>query len=381
MLYRLPLLIVIVAVLTSLTSPNPAVRPVSAQTIITVTPTPPRQLPTPGGAPRPTTTPSEAMREAGRRLEAALERTSNVSVYQMNISVRASGTVAGARGAREEILLDYSGEYNRENVAFVMRSPELLRQGIDSDTGIVAVRADGLTYAKGPLPVHGANEPVWYTIGSDAPSFLLPPYRLDELLRRLGRALPLTEMARGRNETIDRRTCTVYQAGANVALTALAALGRPLIPPRAANADASLDLAIQRGVVQFWLCSDNMIRRIQVMVTGNVRQQPSNAFSTIFRIDVSNINGRITITAPAQTRTLPRTSEPVVAARRSGPIYSAPGGGSIVGQMNVQDAVIVIERSADRRWYRVRAPTATGWVSASLLSLPPAVERQVPVAS
>ncbi|MCS6937843.1 MAG: SH3 domain-containing protein [Roseiflexus sp.] len=50
-----------------------------------------------------------------------------------------------------------------------------------------------------------------------------------------------------------------------------------------------------------------------------------------------------------------------------------------MGQVNVQDAVIIVERSADQRWYRVRAPAATGWVSASLLSVPLAVARQVPV--
>lgn len=378
---RLCILIVSVALLAGVALPEPAAESAWAQTIVTVTPTPLRQPAAPGGTPRPTTTPGAAANETERLLSAALERTSQSSSYQMNVSLRAAGVVAGARGAREEMVIDYTGEYNGANFAFVLRSPELLRQGIDPTSGITAVRANGVTYAIGPLPIHGVTEPVWYTIGADAPSFLAPPYRLEDLLRRLGNALSLAEMTRGRTETIDGRRCTAYQTGADATRAALGALGRPLVPPRAANANTPLDLTIQRGVVQLWLCSDGMLRRIQVIAAGNVRQQPSNVFSTTVLIEVRNLNGRVTITAPVQTRALRRTPEPTVAAARAGPIRSAPGGGSIVGQMNVQDAVIIIERSADQRWYRVRAPAATGWVSASLLSVSPSVARQIPSAS
>ncbi|GIW01667.1 SH3 domain-containing protein [Roseiflexus sp.] len=376
---RLLVLMVSAALLASAAFPGSSGRPVQAQTIITVTSTPPRQPAAPGGTPRPTATPGATANDTVRLLEAALERTSQASSYQMHVSIRAAGVVAGARSAREETLIDYNGEYNGANFAFVMRSPELLRQGIDPTAGITAVYANGVTYAVGPLPIHGVTEPVWYTIGSNAPSFLAPPYRLEDLLRRLGNALPLAEMTRGRTETIDGRRCTAYQAGPDVAPAALGALGRPLVPPRATNTSASLDLDIRRGVVQLWLCSDGVLRRVHVIASGNVRQQPSNLFSITFRIDLSNINGRVTITAPAQARALQRTPEPTVAAVRTGPIRSAPGAGSIVGQMNVQDAVIIIERSANQRWYRVRAPAATGWVSASLLAVPPALARQVPV--
>lgn len=368
-------LIVSFVLLASIAMPKPAAESVSAQTIRTVTPSP-----APGGAPRPTGTPlSPSAQETGRLLAAALERTSQVSAYRMKVLVRAAGTVAGASSAREETLIDYTGDYNREDFTFVLRSPELVRQGIDPTAGITTVRANGVTYAIGPLPIHGVTEPVWYTIGSDAPSFLLPPYRLEDLMRRSGDALPLAEMTRGRTETIDGRRCTAYLAGADVAPAALGALGRPLVPPRATNANTPLDLNVQRGVVQLWLCDDGMVRRIQVTAAGNVRQQPSNVFFASVRIDVSNLNGRVTIAAPAQTRALQRTPEPSVTVVRAGPIRSAPAAGSILGQVNVQDAVIIVERSADQRWYRVRAPAATGWVSASLLSVPLAVARQVPV--
>lgn len=376
---RLFVLMTGAALLMVLVMPESAASPVGAQTIRTVTPTPVRQS---DGAPRPTTTPlSVTARETERLLSAALERTAQIATYQMDVIVRAAGVVAGARGARKEVLIDFRGEYNGADSAFVLRMPDLDRQGVDPTIGITAARVNGVTYALGPLPIHGATEPVWYNLGADVPSLLAPPYRLDDLLRRLGNVLPLAEMVRGRTETIDGRRCTMYQSGVEVALAALRALGRPLVPPASRNAGAPLDLNVQRGAVQLWICNDGILRRIQAVAAGNVRQQPSQVFSTTFRIDISNINGRVTIAAPAQVRTLQRTLEPVVAALRAGPIRSLPGGGRIVGQVNVQDAVIIIERSADRRWYRVRAPAATGWVSVSLLSVPPTIARQVPVAS
>ncbi|MGQ9826828.1 MAG: SH3 domain-containing protein [Roseiflexus sp.] len=376
---RLSVLFASVALLTVMAMPFSVTTPVGAQTIITVTPTPVRQS---DGAPRPTATPlSATARETERLLSAALARTAQISTYQMDVTVRAAGVVAGARGAREEVLIDFRGEYNGADSAFVLRTPELDRQGVDPATGVTAARVNGVTYALGPLPIHGVTEPVWYGLGTDVPSFLSPPYRLDDMLRRLGNVLPLAEMARGRTETIDGRRCTVYQSGVEVVPAALGALGQPLVPPASRNTGAPLDLNVQRGTVQLWLCNDGMLRRIQAVAAGNVRQQPSQVFSTTFRIDIGNINGKVTITTPAQVRTIRRTPEPIVTAQRAGPIRSLPGSGRIVGQVNIQDAVIIIERSADQRWYRVRAPAATGWVSVSLLSVPQTIARRVPVAS
>jgi hypothetical protein len=182
--FRPFVLIMSIALLAVVAMPEPAAEPAAAQTIITVTP-----VPAPGGTLRPTGTPLSATAlETERLLLAALERTSKASAYQMNVTIRAAGVVAGARGAREETLIDYVGEYNGANVAFILRSPELLRQGVDPTAGITAVHVNRVTYAVGPLPIHGVTESVWYTIGSDVPSFLLPPYRLDELLRRVGNA-------------------------------------------------------------------------------------------------------------------------------------------------------------------------------------------------
>jgi len=56
-------------------------------------------------------------------------------------------------------------------------------------------------------------------------------------------------------------------------------------------------------------------------------------------------------------------------------------GNNVVGQLHAGEAVTLLERSNDSRWYRVKAPEAEGWVSATLLTIDPEVAKQVPAAA
>lgn len=55
--------------------------------------------------------------------------------------------------------------------------------------------------------------------------------------------------------------------------------------------------------------------------------------------------------------------------------------GTVLGQMRANDAVTLKARLATSTWYRIVAPAAEGWVSASLLRIPASVAAQVPVAA
>ncbi len=49
----------------------------------------------------------------------------------------------------------------------------------------------------------------------------------------------------------------------------------------------------------------------------------------------------------------------------------------ILGQLHAGEVVTLLERSNDSAWYRVQAPEAEGWVSATLLTIDPEVAKQV----
>jgi uncharacterized protein YgiM (DUF1202 family) len=51
----------------------------------------------------------------------------------------------------------------------------------------------------------------------------------------------------------------------------------------------------------------------------------------------------------------------------------------VLGQLHAKQTVTLTEKTANGKWYHVIAPEATGWVSASLLSINPDIAAQVPV--
>ena len=53
----------------------------------------------------------------------------------------------------------------------------------------------------------------------------------------------------------------------------------------------------------------------------------------------------------------------------------------MLGQLHAGEVVTLLERSNDSAWYRVQAPEAEGWVSATLLTIDPEVAKQVPTAT
>jgi flagellar FliL protein len=54
--------------------------------------------------------------------------------------------------------------------------------------------------------------------------------------------------------------------------------------------------------------------------------------------------------------------------------------GDVLGQLHADEVVTLLERTTDGAWYRVKAPEAEGWVSATLLTIEPAIAKQVPTA-
>jgi hypothetical protein len=56
-------------------------------------------------------------------------------------------------------------------------------------------------------------------------------------------------------------------------------------------------------------------------------------------------------------------------------------GNNVLGQLHADEVVTLLERTNDSAWYRVKAPEAEGWVSATLLTIDPEVAKQVSTAT
>lgn len=63
-----------------------------------------------------------------------------------------------------------------------------------------------------------------------------------------------------------------------------------------------------------------------------------------------------------------------------GNIRAAPSlDGAVLGQLHAGEVVTLYEKTSDGQWYYLEAPEATGWSSATLLTIDPAVAEQVPL--
>jgi hypothetical protein len=91
--------------------------------------------------------------------------------------------------------------------------------------------------------------------------------------------------------------------------------------------------------------------------------------------------------APAEPTTLVEpTATPAVTLTATvfngGNIRQEPQvGNNVLGQLHAGEVVTLLERSNDSTWYRVKAPEAEGWVSATLLTIDPEVAKQVSTAT
>lgn len=92
-----------------------------------------------------------------------------------------------------------------------------------------------------------------------------------------------------------------------------------------------------------------------------------------------------TAAAPTSQATIVATAAPPSDSKLTATVFN--GGnirkepslqGEVLGQLHAGEVVIIIERTSDDRWYHVDAPEADGWVSKTLLTIEPAVARQVP---
>ena len=78
--------------------------------------------------------------------------------------------------------------------------------------------------------------------------------------------------------------------------------------------------------------------------------------------------------AREQTTTLTTT------VRHGGNIRATPSlQGAIVGQVNFNEVVTLLEKTSKGSWYHIVAPAAEGWVSVTLLTMPRTIASQVPV--
>lgn len=317
---------------------------------------------------------------AAAELHAAFTRAAELHSYQ--VAFRYGAVVAD--GAP---LMDYSATFNGDDLAFRFTMPaDGAPAGQPQTLDIVTV--GGITYARGPLPLAGAEQPVWYTLGTRPPPATTPPFTAARLIDLLTERIDLAALATDGTEEIAGQACTRYRGGLDVALGMMDSFGRPTTPEAmAAEATPVVPRMEAQGYTfgpaeaLVWVCGEQ-VRRVQASVQGTGPADPAAAFTLQTSLDLTEVDASSGIAAPVEP-VAPGEAVPLATVFNGGNLRAQPTlQGEIQDQIHAGESVRLLAMSADAGWYRIVNPRdVVGWVSASLLRVSPADAALVTVAA
>jgi hypothetical protein len=320
--------------------------------------------------------PVPAAQTSDHAVAEAVSRTRSLTTYRLSLTATARGTMVdpAARTVinRATTLFDFRGSFRAEDAAFTYRTPDSATRGYDPQRGLEAVVVAGVTYAAGPLPVSGAAAPRWYDLGGEPPAAAQPPQRVSTALNLMTSGVNLASLTRLRFEPLDGRRCAVYRGDAAAVSTVLLNLEQPLISPDLPLAEQLAAVTLDRTAYMLWACDDGFVHRIDVAATGFAKTTPARRFGTEILLRLSDINSRALAVAPPPDA-LPLAPSPPFVARIAAPadVRLAPDmQGRVLGRALAREEVLLLDRTADGRWYRVISNAATGWLGSAAI-IPP----------
>jgi SH3-like domain-containing protein len=323
----------------------------------------------------------------------ALRKTSKVASYRMELRLTASGVLSelGAANASVRLtLVDIRGATSAGNTQMSIGGFFANMLGAPQ-SGIEMLQVGGVSYVKGPIPALGAPQNRWYRsakgqnlLGEGQPA-TNPTVTLKELERA-----DLTWMKKLGTIQADGQSCTRYGT------TDIATIRRE-VQGFSGGAPEGIDLAgAKKGEMAFVICPDGMLHKFGFLIEGIDPKNPKSPFLVDASLRMFDFGSKIQITAPAGALPLEKagvpqpvapdaakqiSATPGVKVINGGNIRSTPStSGAVLGQLRATDPVELLARTSDGSWLRVSAPAATGWVSATLLSVPKDVAAALPKA-
>jgi SH3-like domain-containing protein len=297
--------------------------------------------------------------------------------------------------ATEITFIDLTATYSGENRTTLQRIDPLFGGGVYPETGLEILQIDGQYYLHGPVPILGAPQKRWYT----DPSLELYLPTLDQYapLRDLIQT-NLKQMKAQKDQQIEGLRCKTYTlADRKVAAKALSNVYGGL-----SQFD---DSRIINPALTTAICSDGYVRKVELTfdfdcgcqdgsVQGSTDQtlvaylpaaRPSNLIVTYtISAEYRLFEKPIKITAPTNVLPLEAVQQDYglfeAVVFNGGNIRAEPSmRGQVLGQLHAGQVVQLMERTADATWFYVNAPEATGWVSATLLTLYEGLSQNVPI--
>lgn len=221
----------------------------------------------------------------------------------MQLTINGSGLVGGFNlGSTNTELLALDARFAGADVSFTLRGFLAAFLGADVTRGLQAITVRGVSYVRGPLTFLGAPDDVWYRLTAEQSVIATPPVQVDTTLSAVGNAgADFSRFTIGEVAERDGVPCQAYLGNrdATTALFAsLGAVGLQTQLPEGTVTDAATTI---------WVCEDGYLRQLSITFRGTTTDPQGQAQPFSFTLDVqlSEINGNITITPPPDARDLP----------------------------------------------------------------------------
>jgi SH3-like domain-containing protein len=283
-------------------------------------------------------------------------------------------------------ILGLSGQFQRPNASFKMQGAYAAALEADEQLGLEVIQVNGVTYLRWPRSSGSIIAYRWYAITQAIP---LPS---DPAAAASVDSPDLLGVRSNGVEALDGQQCAISTAsGPRAALR----MTRKLISEGETTKDEVL--GVSNSSFKFWTCADGYVHQIQMAFDYNCTCQQTRQISfnpaavappqvsVELQLHYSAFSGRFVIAAPENALPFDNTLstyQPLTAnVYNGGNIRQQPNLHSrVLGQLHAGQVVQLQLKSADGRWYYVAAPEATGWVSATLLTIDPRIAAQVPIA-
>lgn len=285
---------ILIAITAACASPTPTATPVPPTNVPTVVP--------------PTVPPTEASGSSAPQgtLAQAMTKAKDATTYRVSLSIAGKGNFVTSgptpeAGAPEKTisLVTMQGEVKEQDAHFVIQGQLTSFLGLDPEKPFEVTTYNGDAYLKGPVPLIGATEEKWYKAPPEAAQIAQPPLTPSSFLNSFGDAgLNPADFKLSGTESLDGKSCEVYAGDKAAVVNAFSRLG-------GASGATQEDLdSIDNAEFKFWVCDDGYLHQVKMLIEGHDKNKPDQKGSFEVLMQLSDFNGSITITPPADAAPL-----------------------------------------------------------------------------
>lgn len=228
-------------------------------------------------------------------IQAAIERSREIETYRLELTMAGQGLgeelLPGAEPGQTVELFSITGAFDGNNSDLLLGG--FLASFLGVEDGLAVITVDDVSYLRGPVPLLGATEDRWYELPADQSGVAEPPLAADDLLGSFaGESFDESGFTQTGSEELDGLQCEVYAGDREATLAALEGLGEETLP---GGEEENLEVA----EVRFWVCEDGYVHQIQADLSGTNPEAPDQQVELALLMRLFDINGDISIEAPA----------------------------------------------------------------------------------